>query len=167
MITITIRPLDPEEWEMFRDFRLQALKSSPGVFSGRYEDSVNRPEAEWRTFIRGPFNQAFGLFDGDVLIGITAVFRWRDDPTGETAILAASFILEPYRGRHLSRLLYETRLDWIAQQPVFKRAIVGHRQSNDVSRLANQRYGFTEFQRVRRTWPDGTTEDEVMYERKV
>ena len=152
---------------MFREFRLRVLKSAPGVFSGRYEDSVNRPAAEWRAFICGPFNQAFGLFDGATLIGITAVFQWRDDPMGETAILAASFIREPYRGQRLSRLLYEARLDWIVQQPVFKRVIVGHRQSNDVSRRANQRYGFTEFRRVRRTWPDGTAEDEVMYERKV
>src|ERR1700748_3230588 len=121
--SITIRPLDPDEWEMLRDFRLQALQSTPGLFTGRYEDSVNRSEAEWRDFIRGPFNQAFGLFDGDALIGITAVFQWREDPTGETALLAASFILEPYRGRHLSRMLYDARLAWIVQQPIFKRVI--------------------------------------------
>ncbi|HEY1709111.1 MAG TPA: GNAT family N-acetyltransferase [Rhizomicrobium sp.] len=165
-MTIAIRALDPAEWEMLRDFRLQALKSMPGVFMGRFEDSVDRPEAEWRDFIRGPFNQAFGLFDGDTLIGITAVFQWREDPSGESALLAASFILERYRGRHLSRLLYDARLNWIARQPVFKRVVVGHRQSNEVSRRANQRYGFTEFRRAARVWPDGTREDEILYERK-
>ena len=54
----------------------------------------------------------FGLFDGDCLIGITAAFALAEDPAAQTAIFGMSFILPEYRGRGLSRLLYEARLEW-------------------------------------------------------
>src|SRR5438309_11991036 len=108
MHAIAIRPFEPAEWERFRDFRLAALKASPGLFASSYEDAVTRPPAEWRQNVRGSEHQVFGLFDGAGLIGITAAFTWREDPSGHTALLAMSFILPEYRGRGLSRLLYET-----------------------------------------------------------
>ena len=164
MTAITIRELDPDEWETFRDLRLTALQAARGVYGSRYEDAVKRTEAVWRHTVRGERNQSFGLFEGTRLIGITSVFRWDEDPSGETAILASSFILPAYRGRDLSRLLYDARLDWLRRRGDFKRVIVGHRLSNEASRGANQHYAFREFRREPHAWPDGTVEDEVFYE---
>jgi RimJ/RimL family protein N-acetyltransferase len=161
---ITIRALQPDEWERFRAFRLAALQAAPGVFGTHHAEALQRPEAVWRSTIGGRSNQAFGLFDGDALIGITAVFRWAEDPSGNTAILAGSFIDAAYRGRGLSRLLYDARLAWIRQQRHFTRVVVAHRLSNEASRRANRHYGFVEFGRVPRDWPDGATEDEIFYE---
>lgn len=42
------------------------------------------------------------------LIGITAVFAWNSDPTGQAAILAMSFIVPEFRGRGLSHLREST-----------------------------------------------------------
>jgi len=104
------------------------------------------------------------LFDEKKLIGITATFTWRGDKTGATALLAMSYIDPGYRGRGLSRMLYEARLNWIAAQPQFRKVIVGHRASNEASRRANQRFGFVKIDRAARTWPDGAVEDEITYE---
>ena len=164
MTQVVARAFAPDEWECFRDFRLFALQATPAVYGTRYEDAVQRTEEAWRATVSGPFNQSFGLFDGDTLIGITSVFRWDEDPSGETATLASSFILEAYRGQKLSRLLYEVRLAWIRQQKHFKRVVVGHRLSNEASRRANQHFGFVQFRRAPHTWPDGTIEDEIYYE---
>ena len=125
-----------------------------------------RPE-QWQETIRGQSHQAFGLFDGHRLIGMVASFTWRNDPTGQTAVLAMSFILPENRGRGLSRLLYEARLDWIRAQPQFTRVVVSHRASNEASRRANQRHGFRLTGREPHTWPDGTTEDEIWYELRI
>jgi RimJ/RimL family protein N-acetyltransferase len=167
MDSIIIRALDPTEWAAFRDFRLQALTATPGVFGSSYEVEVTKTPEEWQSTVRGPAHQVFGLFDVGRLIGITATFTWREDLSGETAILAMSFILPEYRGRGLSRLLYETRLDWIRTHGQFKRVVVSHRESNEVSRRANKRYGFLPIGRAPRTWPDGTTEDEIFYELRI
>jgi RimJ/RimL family protein N-acetyltransferase len=164
MSSVIIRALDPSEWTAFRDFRLQALRTAPGVFATSYEEALAATPEEWQGTVKGPAHQVFGLFDGECLIGITAVFTWREDPSGKTAILAMSFILPEYRGRGLSRLFYEARLDWIRTHPQFKRVVVSHRLSNEVSRRAIQRYGFRPTGHASRTWPDGVSEDEAWYE---
>jgi RimJ/RimL family protein N-acetyltransferase len=107
------------------------------------------------------------LFNGQRLVGITATFTWQGDPSGQTAVLAMSFIRPEYRGRGLSRLLYDARLDWIRTQPQFKRVVVSHRASNEVSRRANQRHGFHPIGRSQRIWPDGAIEDEIWYELRI
>ena len=167
MNDIHIRPLVASEWEAFRDFRLAALKAAPGCFAGSYEDEAKRSPEIWRAEIAGEAHQAFGLLDQQRLIGITAVFTWRGDPTGQTALLAMSFILPEYRGRSLSRLLYQARLAWIRERPKFRRVIVSHRASNEASRRANQRHGFVRTEFAARTWPDGQTENEIFYELKI
>lgn len=164
MTAITIRELHPDEWEIFRDLRLAALRAARGVYGSRYEDAVKRTEAVWRHTVRGERNQSFGLFDGTRMIGITSVFQWDEDASGETAILASSFILPDYRGRDLSRMLYDARLAWLRGRSDFRRVVVGHRLSNEASRRANQHYPFQEFRREPHAWPDGTVEDEVFYE---
>ena len=164
MDSITIRPFDPNEWPLFKEFRLQALEAAPGVFATSYEEAAARSPQEWQATINGHDHEVFGLFDGESLIGITAVFTSRDDPSGQTAILAMSFILPEYRGRGLSRLFYEVRIEWIRRQPQFKRVIVSHRASNEASRRANQHYGFVATGRKPHVWPDGETEDEITYE---
>src|SRR5512139_1255441 len=85
-MTITIRALEPDEWEQFSYVRLAALKAAPGVYGTRYEDALSRTEPVWRNTVKGPSNQSFGLFDGRDLVGITSVFPWDEDPTGRTAI---------------------------------------------------------------------------------
>jgi RimJ/RimL family protein N-acetyltransferase len=149
MTSVTARALEPSQWEIFRALRLDALRAAP------------------QSETKGGDHQVFGLFDGERLIGITAAFTYRGDPTGQTALLAMSFILPSHRGRGLSRTLYDARLAWIRAQPKFRRVVVSHRKSNEASRRANQRHGFVRTKNVPHTWPDGQTEDEVFYELEI
>jgi len=167
MSSITIRPLKLTDWVEFKDFRLQALQAAPGVFHSSYELEVTNQPEQWQCTLANPASQVFGLFDEEHLVGITAVFPSREDPSGETAMLAMSFILPEYRGRGLSRLLYKARLDWIRSQGVFQRIVVSHRASNEVSRRAIERHGFLPTRTAPRTWPDGTVEDELFYELQI
>ena len=91
--TITIRPLNSTEWVEFRDFRLQALQTAPGVFHSSYEVEVTNGPEQWQRTLTSPTSRVFGLFDEEHLVGITAVFPSSEDPAGRTAILAMSFIL--------------------------------------------------------------------------
>lgn len=164
MQKISTRAIDPKEWESVRQMRLTALKSSPGSYWSSYDDVASLTEEFWRAEIKGEGHQIFGLFAEGELIGITAAFTWRGDKSGATALLAMSYIDPDYRGRGLSRKLYEARLDWIESQPQFRKVIVGHRASNEASQRANQRFGFVKIDRATHTWPDGAIEDEITYE---
>src|SRR5205807_9930315 len=105
------------EWQLFRDFRLNALRSAPGLFKTTYSQAAARSEDDWRALLSGERQQIFGLFDGVKLVGITAVFTSTDDPA--TAQLAMSFILADYRGRQLSRLPYDAPLAWVRRRTTF------------------------------------------------
>jgi RimJ/RimL family protein N-acetyltransferase len=61
-------------------------------------------------------------------------------------------------------MFYDARLAWLRQHPRFTRVVVSHRRSNEASRRANQRHGFTFTHTEGRTWPDGAKEDELYYE---
>ena len=167
MSVIIIRPLDPSEWFAFREFRLGALKAAPGVFWASHDEAATLSEESWRATIKGPAHQTFGLFDDGRLIGIAGAFTWDGDPSGATALLAMSFIHPNYRRRGLSRMLYEARLAWIRKQPQLTRIIVSHRASNEASSRAIQRHGFVPTGHNSRTWPDGSTEDEINYELRI
>jgi len=94
---ITIRPLRRSEWSAFKDCRLVALKSAPGMFSTSYEDALARSPVAWQEIITGQNHQVFGLFDGTQMIGITGVFGDREYSEAGTAHLVMSFIIPEYR----------------------------------------------------------------------
>ena len=161
---MNIRPLLPAEWKMFRDIRLLALKSSPGMFGTTHAQAAARTEADWRTLLAPEQQQIFGLFDGDKLIGISGVFKSRDEEA--TARLVMHFILPEYRGRKLAAFFYEAGIDW-ARQRKFRRITVAARESNAPSLAAMRAAGFEQTGRQHHTWPDGASEDELWFEMKL
>ncbi|HTD32743.1 MAG TPA: GNAT family N-acetyltransferase [Candidatus Elarobacter sp.] len=163
-MAVTVRALDPSEWRAFRDLRLHALRTEPGVFASSYATEAHLDEAEWRRRIGGEDGQAFGAFDGERLVGITGVVTARDDPSGRSAMLVMSYLLPEYRGLGLSARFYEARLAWLRARPRFEHAVVSHRRSNEVSCRANQRFGFVLVAAEPTRWPDGAVEDEIIYE---
>jgi len=164
---VHVRALGPDEWEAFRDMRLFALRTEPGVFLSPYEKEAAQTPDEWRARLSRDAGQAFGLFDGAKLIGITGVDTWRHDPTGRTAVFFMSFIVPEYRRRGFSRLLYEARLAWVAEQPHFEKIVVSHRVGNEISAKANRPFGFAFVRTETKSWPDGTTGDELVYEKRL
>jgi RimJ/RimL family protein N-acetyltransferase len=78
-----------------------------------------------------------------------------------------SYIVPAYRGRGLSRLLYAAALDWTRRHRQFRRIIVAMRASNAASRHACERHGFAPVRTATRKWPDGTNEDEIIYELRL
>lgn len=167
MDELTVRALALAEWELFREFRFAALKDAPGAFATSYVQAAERTPEIWQSLVTGPTNQIFGLFDGDHLVGITGAFASPDDRSGETATLVMSYLVPAYRGRGLSRLLYAAALDWTRAHPRFRRVIVAMRASNAASRRACERHGFAPVRTATRTWPDGATEDEMIYELRL
>ena len=162
---MNIRPLLPSEWELFRDLRLFALKSAPGMFESTFAQAVSRSEADWRALLGSQNQQIFGLFDRDKLVGIAGVFTAKDDSA--TAHLVMDFLMPEYRGRKLWRRMYDARVDWVRSRKTFRRAIVAARESNAPSLAAMSGAGFRQTHREMHTWPDGATEDEIWYELRL
>ena len=159
---IYIRPFEPDEWELLKDMRLHALKSSPEVYCGNYEDSASRDDQRWKDSITDENTGIFGLFDQDKLIGITGVVTSRENP--KHAIFVMTFIEPEYRGRGLTKYLYKARLDWAIQNTNLEKIILSHRAGNEASRRAMIKHGFQYTGKEKISWPDCAEEFELKYE---
>ena len=164
---IEVRQLHPDDWQRYRDIRLEALATEPGVYVASHAEAVVRPESAWRERLVSEDGAVFGLFDDDVLVGLTGVLRDSTDCSGKTAVLVMSFIAPAYRRRGLATMFYDARLAWLRRHPRFTRVVVSHRRSNEASRRANHRHGFAFTHAESRTWPDGAHEDELHYELRL
>jgi RimJ/RimL family protein N-acetyltransferase len=160
----TLRRMLPSQWEDYRKIRLEALSSNPEMFGSNYTKEAAYSREEWISLLENESRAIFALYYHDSLIGLTGVVLDRDDES--TAILIASFIKTPHRGRGLSSLFYQVRIDW-ARQKKCKAIVVSHRAGNEPSKLANQRFGFKYDYTRKVLWPDGVSADELMYSLKL
>lgn len=161
-----VRRLSVEDWEANREIRLEALAEFPGNYFTSLAEAKARTEADWRAMLNDPKMAIFGLFDGEALAGLTAIYIADEDPSGRTAGFAMSYIRAAWRGQGHAAVLHRARLDW-ARDNGMTRVIVSHRASNEPSRKAIARSGFTRIGARLHRWPDGVEEDDVQYELRL
>lgn len=165
MHDVVVRPFAPEAWATFRDVRLTALRTDPGVFSSNHARESARTEEEWRARLTDPDVGTFAVVVGGEVVGMTGIYVDRADP--RTASLWGSWLRPAWRGRGLSVPMYAARLAWARARPAVERVVVSHRASNQASGRANQKHGFVRVGAVDRDWPDGVREPEVLYELRL
>ncbi len=164
MGNVTIRTLIPEDWEIFREVRIRALTLHPQYFSQTVDDSMAQPRAHWQSTLDNHGKRVLGLFNEGNLIGITAVFTWRERQEGDTGLMAMSFIEPEYRGNKYSDLFYEERIKFAISHTPWKTLHIAHREGNEPSKRAILRNGFSFIGTNNTTWPDGTCAQEYIYE---
>lgn len=158
----TIRQFSPEDVAQYKSIRLEALQLDRGMFCSSYEYESAFSREQWLARVSNPVGACFGLYYGDELIGITGVVV-ADKEKPDEAYMTQSYIRKAYRGKGLSKMLYEARLAW-AKEHQIKYLKIGHRASNLASKAANQHYGFIYTHSEPNAWPDGQTEDMFYYE---
>ena len=160
---IVIRRLMPGDETDLRAVRLRALADAPGNFLRTLAEEQSRPAVHWSDLLAAPATAMFGLFDCAAIIGLTAAYTDRDDPSGTTAGFGMTWLDPAYRRRGLSALFYAERIAW-ARSTGLHRIRVGHRASNIASGAAMRAAGFRPIGRRVHVWPDGVTEDEILHD---
>lgn len=162
-----VKQLGASAWRTYKAVRLEALAAHEDKFGSSYAHEAAWSDSQWE-YMLGKSGQAFfGLYDRKSLIGCTGIVTDRNDKSGKTAILIASYIREEYRGRRLSRLLYAARIEWAVQSGNFERVIVGHKEGNEASRRANQSFGFEPIGAEEQVWGDGSKGKNFKYEIRI
>lgn len=164
MDDITIRELIPKDWESFRAIRLKALSMHAGNYGGTLSDAQSAPPEKWKDTLDGKGKRVFGLFDDKLLMGITGVFTWQEDPRGETGFMGMSYIEPHYRGRGLSAMLYQARIDFACDHHAWTKLIISHRIDNEASKQAIAKHGFQLVGEEDIEWPDGACALDCQYE---
>jgi len=106
-----VRVLAPDDWELLRSLRLEALRESPSAFYSTYADTLTRTEAEWRAWPTG--GAAFAAWLAGDPVGLVAVVRRTDDP--EHSELIAMWVAPDARGSGAADALVRAVLGWAAE----------------------------------------------------
>ena len=152
-----IRQLEESEAHLYKSIRLEAIRTEPARFRCSTPAEADLTTAQWQERIKYP-RFVFGLFKNDQIIGMTSILLLKE----REGYLGQSYIRKEYRGLGLSVLLYKIRLA-CASRLQLKQWKVSHRESNTISKAANQRAGFRYSYRESASWLDGTTEDVLYY----
>src|SRR5690349_664143 len=86
----TLRRLGPGEWPMYKAIRLEALATDPSVFGNSIEIESTYPDEHWQHRLQAPDKAIWGLFFGEILVGLTGIFIHDSEPS--EARLTHSFI---------------------------------------------------------------------------
>ena len=164
MKKFAIRKLEESDWQIFRNIRLEALQKHPELFNPSNNEFL-RSEQEWKDVLKSI--TTFGLFEKDKIIGITGIVTDRDDPSGKTGLFVMSYIQPQFRKQDLSQLLYSARIDWAKNHSNYKKLKVGHREGNEASRKANQKFGFVLKSKDLIEWPDSKKDLLYTYELNI
>lgn len=160
---ISSRKLNEEDWQIFRDLRLKALKAMPSIFITTHAEEAKVSEEEWKTRLSTERGSLFGLFDADRLVGITGSFRWLKSPE-DTVLFGMSYIEPEYRNQGLSKMIYAPRFAWARAQSGIDRIIIGHREGNEASKAAILKWGFRFYEKEEITFGDGSRAYDHRYE---
>ncbi|HYD20148.1 MAG TPA: GNAT family N-acetyltransferase [Flavipsychrobacter sp.] len=161
MRNYSTRQFGPADWQEYKAIRLEALQTERAVYCASYEEQSTFPDELWQERLANVACAYFGLYAGNELIGMSGIMC---DPHHEhEAELIASYIRKEYRGKGLSKLFYQARIEW-ARKAGLKKLVISHRESNASSKYANQGFGFQFTHQVPRHWHDGQWEDNVYYE---
>jgi ribosomal protein S18 acetylase RimI-like enzyme len=104
---VEILEIGPDEWDVFRDLRLRALRDAPRAFESRYEDWAQAPEERWRDRLASvPFNVVARL-DGELAGMASGVYDG-----GEQAELISMWVDPEARGSGVFQALVDAVVEW-------------------------------------------------------
>jgi ribosomal protein S18 acetylase RimI-like enzyme len=110
---IEIVQLCPDQWELYRDLRLEALRNEPVAFGSSLEEEVGLPKEAW---IKRIPNALFALAEGKP-VGIVVIRREDRIKTRHTAYINSMYVTEKCRGQGLGVRLMTAALDSLKTSP--------------------------------------------------
>lgn len=109
-----IRPLIPDDFELFYQIRLYALQSDPQAFVSMAEEWVQRPRPEtekrFRTSTTNADEFILGAFLNDEIVGMVGFQRYQSRKIQHKGFLWGMFIAPEARGRGLGGELFDFAL---------------------------------------------------------
>lgn len=108
-----VRRMTPDDWEIYRQLRLEALAESPDAFGRTWAEERERPDDEWIDRLASA-DENWDLPLVAELDGEPGGLTWgrinRSDP--RVANLYQMWVAPSHRGHGLGRLLLDTVVDW-------------------------------------------------------
>lgn len=111
---ISVQPATPDQWMIYRDLRLQALRDAPDAFGSTYEAEAQRTDAMWADRIAAAAScgkdRVLLAFDRKAACGLVWCKLSPDEPA--VADLFQMWVDPASRGAGVGRALLEEAIAW-------------------------------------------------------
>lgn len=135
---ITLRTLTPNDWQLFRELRLEALREAPYAFGATLTDWKEADESRWRARLTEvPFNGIAYLDERPA--GIASGFP----EERETAKLISMWVAPFARGHGVGDALVSAIVAW-AREDDFVRLTLDVTEGNEPALALYRRHGFVD-----------------------
>jgi RimJ/RimL family protein N-acetyltransferase len=153
-----IRRLVPAEGAVYREIRLEALRSEPQAFGSTFEAESAQP-VNWHAERLGNSNM-FGAFDGEELVGIAGLLTTERKKEAHKGLLVAMYVRPASRRVGVGSHLVEAIIDFAhGKVELIQLAVVS--ENKQAIRLY-ARHGFVEYGLEKKALKqDGRYYDEV------
>ena len=168
MRDIKIIELSPEQWQRYREIRLEALREEPQAFGSAYTDMEQKSPEYWqgRLAEAAQGEKSWLLFaqEGERLIGMIGAFY---DETQETARIIAVYVSKAERGVGVGKALMEGILFKISKKIGIRKIALGVNQEQTAAVKLYQRFGFVVTDEKEEMQGDGKKHLGYMMEKKL
>lgn len=157
--------LDPDDFEVFKRIRLEALRVCPEAFASTLADWESLPDEEWRRRLAN--NPVVVSFSGDEPVGIMGLMRQQASKMAHRATIIMVYVRDTERGGEravamLDLLLDRARASGISQVELAVSA------ENPAAIRFYRREGFHEIGRIPAGFlHEGREIDEIMMARRL
>jgi GNAT superfamily N-acetyltransferase len=143
LVPIQIIQLSPQEWQRYREIRLEALRAEPQAFGSTYADSEQRPAAYWQERLadaqRGVDSWLLFAQEGEHLVGMIGAFY---DERREAAIIVSVYVSQAARGKGVGKALMEAILAEVGKRKDIRKAALGVVREQAAAVALYRRFGF-------------------------
>lgn len=113
MTHVDVRSVRPDDWQLWSELRLAALRDAPLAFGSSYEREAGRTEEEWRGWLGRDDGARYLALVDDEAAGIAGVYL-RQDADGPVPELISMWVHPDRRGSGVGRVLVDAVADWVA-----------------------------------------------------
>ncbi len=146
-----IRVLTPNDWEQFKQIRLQALQTDPQAFFVTYEKELETSDEEWKNKLQKQTHVYVGAFEGECTVGLAGAFTM---DTPQEWVLISMYVNPEFRGRDIGGQLIRAIEDIVKEKGATRLSLLVNEHMTSAVRLY-EKIGFE----IVETVPDQTVGD--------
>ncbi len=137
-----IQVLNENQWEIFKQIRLEGLKNNPKSFSHSYENKVHQDQTAWQNKF-SQFRTNIIIFDENKKpIAMAVIFFNADNKLKHIASIGAVYINSKHRGQGLGTKLIEYTINKIKQNKEIKKIKLTVIQNQTAAENLYKKFGF-------------------------
>ena len=138
----TVEILRPEEWQVYRDVRLQSLKSDPTAFANSYENESVYTDDSWRAKLAQPGFSAYVVRDDGIIVGLVGCKKETNNRFEHSTILGPLYTDPKYRGMGIGTLLLQYLVEKLHTDPDVKKILLYVNESQKAACHLYEKVGF-------------------------